>query len=149
LGPRVLRKGDKFSFMSHEIKTSSKLDISHISNFEDENILLDRGPEFEVLSEAARQHLLEASFTVSNNSNRMGVRLDSEDVLDHSKHSMLSSGVIPGTVQLPPNGFPIVLMRDAQTTGGYPRIAQLTADSIDLLAQKKPGDCIKFAIRKD
>jgi allophanate hydrolase subunit 2 len=54
--------------------------------------------------------------------------------------------VFPGTVQLTPSGKIIVLMRDAGVTGGYPRILQLTEDSINRLAQKKTGDSISFQL---
>ena len=65
----------------------------------------------------------------------MGYRLE-EIVVAHDK-SIITSSVIPGTVQLVPSGRLIVLMKDAQTTGGYPRVFQLTTKSIAILAQKK------------
>ena len=59
---------------------------------------------------------------------------------------MLSQPVLPGTVQFTPDGNLIILMRDAQTTGGYPRIFQLTEDSINLLAQKRQGDSLQLKL---
>jgi allophanate hydrolase subunit 2 len=59
---------------------------------------------------------------------------------------MLSCPVYPGTVQLTPSGKMIVLMRDAQVTGGYPRILQLSEYAIAVLAQKQPGDKIRFKL---
>ena len=64
--------------------------------------------------------------------------------LSHNK-SILSSGTLPGTVQLTPSGELIFLMKDAQTTGGYPRILQLTDESISDLAQLSPNE--KFTIQ--
>ena len=72
----------------------------------------------------------------------MGYQLK-EKVLKHNK-SMITSPLLPGTVQLMPAGNLIVLMKDAQTTGGYPRIFQLTEKSMAILAQKRTGDQIKF-----
>ncbi|MEL6989257.1 MAG: hypothetical protein AAGK97_15710, partial [Bacteroidota bacterium] len=59
---------------------------------------------------------------------------------------MISSPVIPGCIQLPPDGLPIILMKDAQTTGGYPRIAVVDTDDLNILAQKKPGDSVGFSL---
>ena len=68
-----------------------------------------------------------------------------ELITGHS-HSMLTSGTLPGTVQLTPAGRMIILMKDGQTTGGYPRILQLSEESISVLAQKKYGDGLKFKL---
>ena len=67
----------------------------------------------------------------------------SEDV---SAKDIITAPVQPGTVQMTPVGKVIVLMRDAQTTGGYARIFQLTNNSIDLLAQKRAGETVSFKI---
>jgi len=63
--------------------------------------------------------------------------------------SMLTSATLPGTVQYTPSGKLLILMRDAQTTGGYPRILQLTNDATARLAQKKTGDRFRFRLMKD
>jgi antagonist of KipI len=57
---------------------------------------------------------------------------------------MLSSGIVSGTIQVPENGNPIILLADSQTTGGYPRIANVASVDIPYLAQQKPGDKIRF-----
>ena len=69
-----------------------------------------------------------------------------EQTLDTHTHSMLTSATLPGTVQITPAGKIIILMRDGQTTGGYPRILQLSDDAINVLAQKTFGDTISFQI---
>lgn len=102
------------------------------------------GPEFDLFSEKEHSKLLTMHYTISNRLNRMGYRLE-EFVLPHEKR-MITGPVLPGTVQLMPSGQLIVLMKDAQTTGGYPRIFQLTEKSIAILAQKKTGDQITFKI---
>ncbi len=105
-----------------------------------------KGPEFYCLPAAQQEKLFSAAFMVSKESNRMGYRLDQTKIQFPSGFSMLTSSVLPGTVQLTPSGQLIVLMRDAQTTGGYPRILQLTLNGVNQLAQKKPGDCFTFAL---
>lgn len=99
------------------------------------------GPEFDLFSEEEQQHILQTTFSVDIN-NRMGYNFENS-IGRHSK-SMLTSPVLPGTVQLLPNGKIIVLMKDAQTTGGYPRILQLTEKSMAILSQKRTGDQINF-----
>jgi antagonist of KipI len=59
---------------------------------------------------------------------------------------MISAPVLPGTIQLLPNGNPVILMADGQTTGGYPRIGQVIRIDLDVLAQKQPGEQIRFKL---
>jgi urea carboxylase len=75
----------------------------------------------------------------------MGIRLipDSESTLKSSDRNMISTVVLPGTIQMTPSG-PIILGPDAQTSGGYPRIAQVCQVDQAILAQKSPGKSIRF-----
>jgi antagonist of KipI len=74
----------------------------------------------------------------------MGYRLDGVSLELSAPRELLSEGVAFGTVQLPPGGAPIVLMADRQTTGGYPRIAEVASVDLPLIAQLKPGDSVRF-----
>lgn len=105
-----------------------------------------KGPEFYLLSENDKQLLESILFTVSPESNRMGYRLTHTELHFPPGFNMLTSSVLPGTVQLTPSGKLIALMLDCQTTGGYPRILQLTSIGINRLAQKKAGDQFKFKL---
>ena len=100
------------------------------------------GPEFEMLSEAQKNQLLQGEFTISKNNNRMAYQLN--ELLPNSLDDIITSMVLPGTVQLTPKGNLIILMRDCQTTGGYPRVLQLSEDAINVLAQKFVGQSIQF-----
>ena len=104
-------------------------------------IRIMKGPEWNML----REHPNIKQFTVSSDSNRMAIKL-SGDHLDCQKVEILSSAVIPGTIQLPPGGYPIVLMKDCQTTGGYPRIAKVIDEDLGKLAQKRPGELVKLEL---
>lgn len=85
-----------------------------------------------------------ASYCVSQKSDRMGCRLEGP-VLEHTAGAdIISSGVQTGTVQVPGDGQPIVLMADRQTTGGYTRIAQVIRADLPLLGQARPGDTVRF-----
>jgi biotin-dependent carboxylase-like uncharacterized protein len=79
-------------------------------------------------------------WTVAAASNRQGLRLQGTPIEPASVHERLSSPVLPGTVQLPPDGQPIVLLADAQTMGGYPRIGQIALADLPRAAQLRPGD---------
>ena len=109
-----------------------------------DNIECYKGPEFHKLSKENKENLLKKQFSISNNHNRMGYILN-EKIKNNIK-PIITSHVMPGTVQLTPGGKIIILMRDCQTTGGYPRILQLTNSAINILSQKMTNSEIKFNI---
>jgi antagonist of KipI len=88
--------------------------------------------------------LYSARFGVTARSNRMGIRLDGPKLMRAAGDELISTAVAPGTIQVPPDGNPIVLMADAQTLGGYPRVAHVASVDIPLLAQLAPGDGVRF-----
>ena len=110
--------------------------------FKTKSINVFKGPEFNQLSKIQIEQLFSSDFTVSKNNNRMAYQL--EEKVENKLEPILTSLVIPGTVQLTPAGNLIILMRDCQTTGGYPRIFQLEEKSMDVLAQKYMGQKIIF-----
>lgn len=103
------------------------------------------GPEYGLLSASLLKQFTNQVFQVDPASNRMGYRLTPGLTLDQPLPTLLSSSVLPGTVQLTPSGRLIILLADAQTTGGYHRIAQIPSAQLDRLAQYKPGDAIHFS----
>jgi antagonist of KipI len=103
-----------------------------------------RGAHFDRFSQASRRQLFDAPFRVTAQSDRMGYRLDGPPINLSSAKEMISEPVCTGTIQVFPEGQPIVLMVDRQTTGGYPRIAQVITVDFPLLAQLKPGDQVRF-----
>ncbi|MGM0581839.1 MAG: biotin-dependent carboxyltransferase family protein [Bacteroidota bacterium] len=105
------------------------------------------GPEFDTISRMAIAKFFGQGHKISQDANRMGYRLMT-DLLSSSeeKKEMISSGIIPGTIQITGNGQPIILLNDAQTTGGYPRIANVINEDLDQLGQLKPGDEIWFSL---
>ena len=103
-----------------------------------------KGPEFQCLTDSSLEQLFSQEFTVAKENNRMGYQIS--ELLDACKYAMLTSATVPGTVQITPSGKLIILMKDGQTTGGYPRLLQLNTESISILAQKKFGDTIRFKL---
>jgi len=105
-------------------------------------LVVFKGPEYSMLTDRQLGQLFGRDFTVAKENNRMAYQLE-EKITSH-KTSMLTSATLPGTVQLTPAGKLIILMKDGQTTGGYPRILQLSDRAISILAQKKAGDKLSF-----
>lgn len=93
------------------------------------------GPEYDQFTVAARAALWRDGWRITPQSNRMGSRLAGPELKRRRHGDMLSSGVVPGTIQVPPSGQPIILMGDAQTTGGYPRIGVVIRADLWKLAQ--------------
>ncbi len=106
------------------------------------SIRLMKGPEYDLMEDQAKKSLLSSPFRVSEKSNRIGFRLLGED-LHASTYDIASRPVFRGTVQLTPSG-PILLMNDCQTTGGYPRIAQVIHADLDYCGQLAPGNTVRF-----
>lgn len=109
----------------------------------DHPIRLVRGAHFDHLDAASRNALFAREFRIDTQSNRVGYRLDGVP-LRTSTQQLISEGVVPGTLQLPPGGSPILLMREAPTTGGYPRVGHVAAVDMPRLAQRRPGQTIRF-----
>lgn len=110
-----------------------------------------QGPEWQLFSTRAQEIFQAKEFVISRSSDRMGFRFDhpGEALRLQGLHEMISTAVTKGTVQVIPDGSPLVLMSDAQTTGGYPRIAQVVAADLPILAQKKPGEAVSFSLVSD
>ncbi len=114
------------------------------SYFDTKVVSVFKGPEFDQLSEIHQKQLFSQEFTISKNNNRMAYQL--EETFSNDLEPIITSLVLPGTVQLTPSGKLIILMRDCQTTGGYPRIFQLEEKSLDIIAQKYTGHSIQFQL---
>ena len=141
----TLSKGDKLAFKASTSKKENTFgQLNKKPFYNTSKLTVYKGPEFDLFSSKAQQKLLSKNYTVSNDSNRMGYQLK-ETSVKHQKN-IITSPVLPGTVQLTPAGKLIVLMKDAQTTGGYPRVLQLSEKAIAILAQKKAGDLLNFSL---
>lgn len=103
-----------------------------------------RGPEYETFTAKAQAEFWNEEWTITPNSNRMGFRLSGTVLERQDQADLLSHAVLPGTIQVPPNGQPIVLMGDAQTTGGYPKIASVIKADLWKLAQARLNGGVRF-----
>ncbi|WP_183045740.1 biotin-dependent carboxyltransferase family protein, partial [Salmonella enterica] len=102
------------------------------------------GPEYREFDRASQEAFWRSPWQLSPQSNRMGYRLQGQSLTRTTDRELLSHGLLPGVVQVPYNGQPIVLMNDAQTTGGYPRIACIIEADMYHLAQIPLGQPIHF-----
>ena len=103
-----------------------------------------KGPEYEQFSAASQRAFWHEPFAITPAADRMGYRLHGPGLQREIATELLSSAVTFGTVQVPPGGQPIVLLADAQTTGGYPRLAQVITADFSVLAQAAPGQQLRF-----
>ena len=139
-----LAKNDVLNFNEGIIFKSSKINLHKISNIDNE-IKAYEGPEFDMLDSYQKDFILSNKFMISNNYNRMAIQLS--DLLFNNLDPIITSIVMPGTVQLTPAGKMIILMKDCQTTGGYPRILQVDEKSINSLAQLKKDSHLWFSLK--
>ncbi|OAN59656.1 hypothetical protein A8B79_11810 [Balneola sp. EhC07] len=143
---RTLQKGDQLHWKEIQADfqsyTSSREEIPYYSS--KLTVEFIPGPEWNWLSKKEQDKFLSTEFKISSESNRMGIRLNSDFQIEGKKREMVSSGVIPGIIQLPPNGSPIILMKDGQTVGGYPRIGKVLDIHLNRLAQVQPNGTIRF-----
>ena len=102
------------------------------------------GPEWDLFNEQFRNIFLNSEYSVSLKANRMGIQLEGPRMELTEKKEMVSTPVTKGIIQVTNKGLPIILMADAQTTGGYPRIARVCSADISALAQCRTADKIFF-----
>lgn len=147
---RALRRSDRLFFAANEVekplftrRVSNDL-IPVYSNFP--TVRAVAGAEFEFLTDASKTVFQNRSFAISPESNRMGFRLRGEPIELEEKRELVSAAVDFGTIQLLPNNQLIVLMADHQTTGGYPRVANVVSVDLPVLAQLAANDRVYFQI---
>ena len=143
---RALRAGDRLPLAAPGVATSLAIP----------SLWIDPAPDLEFPGEATLRLLpgrdavaggdawLSERYVVSAASNRQGLRLQGPPLRVEDTDERISEPVAPGTVQLPPDGQPIVLLADAQTVGGYPRIGHVVTADLPRLAQLRPGDRLRF-----
>lgn len=102
------------------------------------------GPEYHEFTQTSQDEFWRLPWQLSPQSNRMGYRMQGQRLERTTDRELLSHGLLPGVVQVPHNGQPIVLMNDAQTTGGYPRIACVIEADMFNLAQIRLGEAVHF-----
>jgi allophanate hydrolase len=103
------------------------------------------GPQADHFTAGAIGTLVESEYRVTAEADRMGVRLDGPTLEHAGSHDIVSDATVPGSIQVPGNGRPIVLLADAQTAGGYPKIATVIGADLARVANARPGTTLRFA----
>ncbi|MCL2919942.1 biotin-dependent carboxyltransferase family protein [Shewanella litorisediminis] len=138
---RALKSGDRLELGPER---PLKHQVGAMQSPWDNNIRVLPGPQYPLLDKALT--LTEAMWQLQPSSNRMGARLEGPALRLSQPLEMASQGVFPGVMQLPPSGQPIVLLNDAQTTGGYPIVASVIEADLWKLAQARPGQSLQFVL---
>jgi allophanate hydrolase len=102
------------------------------------------GPQDDHFTDEGVRTFLSSAYTVSPQADRMGFRLDGPAIRHANDYNIVSDGVVPGSVQVPGTGRPIVLLVDNQTTGGYPKIATVISADLPLVGRRRPGRSMRF-----
>ncbi|MFT6320706.1 MAG: antagonist of KipI [Granulosicoccus sp.] len=132
---RLLRKGDILKWENTNFVFSKNKIIP-----------IKKGPEFNLLSEESMELLTSNIYKIGIDSNRMGVRLEGKKLNNTNFQLENSVPVLPGFIQLPPSGLPIIVLQDGQTTGGYPRIAYIQNKYLSELNQIPLGGGFQFQL---
>jgi antagonist of KipI len=103
------------------------------------------GVDWNRFNASTLQRLTSEAFTVSPDSDRMGVRLEGPELKRVDESDLISEAVTPGTIQVPPSGEPILLLGDCQTIGGYPKIAHVITVDLGIASQLRAGDHVRFS----
>jgi biotin-dependent carboxylase-like uncharacterized protein len=144
---RGLRKDDVLrAFPPPQLlKEKRALPAELVSRYENEFVVdVVLGPQEDMFTSEGIEAFLSQVYTLSLESDRMGYRLEGMALEHKGAAEIVTDALTPGAIQVPGSGKPIVLMADAQTTGGYPKIATVTTPDISRLGQAKPNDKIRF-----
>ena len=144
LNGRILKKGDRIAF--------GKLDnvIQPIKNMKSyyyigtTTIRVTKGLQWDWFDNQNRRLFFQKAYRVSTLSNRMGLRLSGESILSSKGNEIITEGMPLGAIQIPGNGQPILSFVEHQTTGGYPKLANVISADLYKVGQLKPGDQFKF-----
>jgi len=143
---RALRKGDvlKIGAASGSARTP-RLSARALKEMQPRKVLrVTPGPQEDWFPEASRRVFYENAYRVAEETNRMGIRLEGASVAKATEGELTSEGVSLGAVQVPEGGLPILLFVEQQTTGGYPKIANVISADFHSLGQLRPRDEIRF-----
>jgi biotin-dependent carboxylase-like uncharacterized protein len=143
LGPPPLEQGDQLAI--GELIEGDPVEVPAATPSASRPIAVLPGPRADWFSRAAVKLLSSATWTVAATSNRVGVRLSGPALERTNAEELPSEPTLPGAIQVPPDGQPIILGPDAPVTGGYPVIAVVTSAELHRLGQARPGDSIRLA----
>ena len=132
-----LNQNEVAGFRHRILSRSSQPDMSPV-------IRVVLGPQHDHFTAAGIETFLNSPYTISSETNRMGMRLDGTQIDHRDGFNIASDGIVRGAIQVPGHGLPIILLADCQTTGGYPKIATVISADLPKLGRMLPGTEIRF-----
>ena len=145
---RQLKIGDIINFKNVKVVSKKNiLDKKYIPEYKhNQSIRIILGPQDNYFDENSIKTMLENKYQVTKDADRMGMRLSGEFIKHKDKADIISDAAVFGSIQVPGNGQPIILLADRQTTGGYTKIATVIKADLPKLAQMVPNDTIEFSL---
>ncbi len=141
---RALKAGDRLPLALNAAPDGEERELADAIDYGSGPIRVVLGPQDDRFTAKGIETFLSATYTVTKEADRMGLRLDGETV-DHTRGADIASeGLVTGSIQVPGNGKPIILMADRQTTGGYTKIATVISADLPRVGRMKPGDNLAF-----
>ncbi len=139
--PRPLQSGDELQTNPASGAAERRIELPTAA---DAPIRVVWGPQDDEFSDDAKQLFLDSEWKISATSDRMGYRLEGPVIKHLHGHNIVSDGTVNGSLQVPGNGQPIVLMPDRGTSGGYPKIATVISADFGRFAQTAAGRAFRF-----
>lgn len=144
LGPRPLRRGDVLA-IGGLARAEPTVDVAAVRSPDPRPVLrVLPGPRRDWLAEDAWGALTTRPWTVTPDSDRVGLRLSGPRLGRARSEELLSEGLVPGALQVPPDGAPVLFLADHPVTGGYPVLAVVVRADLPAVAQARPGDTLSF-----
>ena len=146
LGPAEISVGDVLDVGGPRFPAPS-VDVAPIADPDggDVTVRVVPGPRRDWFTDESWDHLVGQAYTVTSDSNRVGLRLDGEPLQRTGSQELPSEGMVRGALQIPPTGKPVLFLADHPVTGGYPVIGYVQDDDVDRCGQLRPGQTVHFA----
>jgi antagonist of KipI len=142
---RSIEKGDELKIGSMK-KVSQPISVKESHEINNSIIRVTKGLQHYLYEENTWISFISQSYTVSEKSSRMGVRLKGKSIQSIKENEILTEGIPLGAIQVPGGGDPIISFVEHQTTGGYPKIANVITADLCKVGQLKPGDSFTFQL---
>jgi antagonist of KipI len=144
---RLIKTGDQLHVGAAPVAAADGFHCAAelMPRYDSDTVHVTRGPQAELFSESAFQALSESTHRISTTSDRTGYKIEGPSI-GASPGSLPSEAACPGAIQVPGDGHPIILMADAPTVGGYPKIAVVSAADMPIVAQRRPGEPLRFEV---
>jgi len=146
LNGSILKKGDRIAFGNPDKVIQPSKNMENYPYTDTKTIRVTKGLQWDWFDNQNRKLFFQKAYQVSTLSNRMGLRLSGESILSSKGNEIITEGMPLGAIQIPGNGQPILSFVEHQTTGGYPKLANVISADLYKVGQLKPGDNFKFQL---